>query len=114
METYGIPEHIRSDNGPEMVAQPLRQWLARLGTKAVYITPGSPWENGYCESFNGKLRYELLNGEIFYTLREAQVLIEQWRVHYNTIRPHSALGYRPPAPEIIVPGQGLPMNHQAA
>jgi putative transposase len=83
METHGIPEHIRSDNGPEMVAQQLRQWLARLGTKAVYITPGSPWENGYCESFNGKLRDELLNGEIFYTLREAQVLIEQWRVHYG-------------------------------
>jgi transposase InsO family protein len=72
------------------------------------------WKNGYCESFNGKLRDELLNGEIFYTLREAQVLIEQWRVHYNTIRPHSALGYRPPAPEIIVPGKGLPMSHEAA
>ncbi len=114
METHGIPEYIRSDNGPEMVAKRLRQWMARLGTKTVYITPGSPWENGYCESFNGKLRDELLNGEIFYTLREAQVLIEQWRVHYNTIRPHSALGYRPPAPEIIVPGQGLPMNHKAA
>jgi putative transposase len=83
-------------------------------TKAVYITPGSPWENGYCESFNGKLRDELLNGKIFYTLREAQVLIEQWRVHCNTIRPHSALGYRPPAPEIIVPGEELPMNHEAA
>ncbi len=114
METHGIPEHIRSDNGPEMVAHQLRQRLARLGTKAVYITPGSPWENGYCESFNGKLRDELLNGEIFYTLREAQVIIEQWRVHYNTIRPHSALGYRPPAPEIIVPGKELPMNHEAA
>jgi transposase InsO family protein len=114
METHGIPEHIRSDNGPEMVAKQLRQWLARLGTKAVYIAPGSPWENGYCESFNGKLRDELLNGEIFYTLREAQVLIEQWRVHYNTIRPHSALGYRPPAPEIIVPEKELPMNHEAA
>ncbi len=83
METHGIPEHIRSDNGPEMVAKQLRQWLARLGTKAVYITPGSPWENGYCESFNGKLRDELLNGEIFYTLREAQVLLERWRVHYG-------------------------------
>ena len=83
METYGIPEHIRSDNGPGMVAKQLRQWLARLGTKAVTITPGSPWENGYCESFNGKLRDELLNGEIFYTLREAQVIIEQWRVHYG-------------------------------
>ena len=83
METHGNPEHIRSDNGPEMVAQQLRQWLARLGTKAVTITPGSPWENGYCESFNDKLRDELLNGEIFYMLREAQVIIEQWRVHYG-------------------------------
>ncbi len=114
METHGIPEYIRSDNGPEMVAKRLRQWLARLGTKAVYITPGSPWENGYCESFNGKLLDELLNGEIFYTLREAQVIIEQWRVHYNTIRPHSALGYRPPAPEIIVPREELPMTPKAA
>ena len=95
----GIPEHIRSDNGPEMVATKLREWLDKLGTKTLYITPGSPWENGYCESFNGKLRDELLNGEIFYTLREAQVLIEQWRPHYNRVRPHSALGYRPPAPE---------------
>jgi len=103
METHGIPEHIRSDNGPEMVAKTLRRWLARLGTKMIYITPGSPWENGYCESFNGKLRDELLNGELFYTLREAQVLIEQWRVHYNTIRPHSSLGYRPPAPETLTP-----------
>ena len=97
-----------------MVAKQLRQWLERLGTQAIYITPGSPWENGYCEFFNGKLHDELLNGEIFYTLREAQVLIEQWRVHYNTIRPHSALGYRPPAPEIIVPGEESPMNHEAA
>jgi transposase InsO family protein len=95
----GIPEHIRSDNGPEMVAKCLRAWLGRLGTKTLYIQPGSPWENGYCESFNGKLRNELLNGELFYTLREAQVLIEQWRCHYNRVRPHSALGYRPPAPE---------------
>jgi len=95
----GVPEFIRSDNGPEMVAKTLRSWLARLGTKTLYITPGSPWENGYCESFNGKLRNELLNGEIFYTLREAQVVIEKWRQHYNRVRPHSALGYRPPAPE---------------
>ena len=95
----GIPAHIRSDNGPEMVATKLREWLDKLGTKTLYIAPGSPWENGYCESFNGKLRNELLNGEIFYTLREAQVLIEQWRQHYNRVRPHSALGYRPPAPE---------------
>ena len=95
----GVPEYIRSDNGPEMVAKSLRQWLSRVGAQTLYIEPGSPWENGYCESFNGKLRDELLNGEIFYTLREAQVLIEQWRQHYNRIRSHSALGYRPPAPE---------------
>jgi putative transposase len=95
----GVPEFIRSDNGPEMVAKTLRSWLARLGAKTLYISPGSPWENGYCESFNGKLRNELLNGEIFYTLREAQVVIEEWRQHYNRVRPHSALGYRPPAPE---------------
>jgi len=82
-----------------MVAKSLRAWLGRLGTKTLYIQPGSPWENGYCESFNGKLRNELLNGELFYTLREAQVRIEQWRGHYNRDRPHSALGYRPPAPE---------------
>jgi putative transposase len=92
-----------------MVAGKLRTWLGRRGTKTLYITPGSPWENGYCESFNGKLRGELLNGELFYTLREAQVLIEQWRVIYNTKRPHSALGYRPPAPETI-----LPMQKEAA
>jgi len=81
------------------VAKSLRAWLGRLGTKTLYIQPGSPWENGYCESFNGKLRNELLSGELFYTLREAQVLIEQWRCHYNRVRPHRALGYRPPAPE---------------
>lgn len=95
----GVPDYIRSDNGPEMIAKNLRHWLSRVGAKTLYIHPGSPWENGYCESFNGKLRNELLNGEIFYTLREAHVLIEQWRHHYNCIRPHSALGYRPPAPE---------------
>jgi transposase InsO family protein len=99
MQTRGVPEHIRPDNGSEMIAKNLRRWLGRVGAKIVYITPGSPWENGYCESFNGRLRDELLNGEIFYTLREAQVLIERWRVHYNTIRPHGSLGYRPPAPE---------------
>jgi len=99
MQTRGVPEHIPSDNGPEMIAKNLRRWLARVGAKSVYITPGSPWENGYCESFNGRLRDELLNGEIFYTLREAQVLIERWRIHYNTVRPHGSLGYRPPAPE---------------
>jgi len=88
--------------------------LARLGTKTVYITPGSPWENGYCESFNGKLRDELLNGEIFYTLREAQVLIEHWRVHYNTVRPHSSLNYCPPAPETLMPIEELPNQMKAA
>ena len=92
-----IPEHLRSDNGPELIALELRQWLANLGTGTLYIEPGSPWENGYCESFNGKLRDECLNGEIFYSLKEAQVVIEQWRKEYNTRRPHSALGYRPPA-----------------
>ena len=95
---WGIPEHIRSDNGPEFVAEELRKWLAKLGTRTLYIEPGSPWENGYCESFNGKLRDECLNGEIFYSLKEAQVVIEKWRVDYNTKRPHCALGYRPPAP----------------
>jgi putative transposase len=95
----GIPEHIRSDNGPEFTAKAVRDWLGRLGVGALFIEPGSPWENGYAESFNGKLRDELLNGEIFYTLKEARVLIEWWRQHYNRVRPHSSLGYRPPAPE---------------
>jgi transposase InsO family protein len=99
----GIPEHIRSDNGPEFVAQELRKWLGKMGTGTLYIEPGSPWENGYCESFNGKLRDECLNGEIFYSLKEAQIVIEQWRVEYNTRRPHSALGYRPPAPAAYSP-----------
>ena len=98
----GIPEHIRSDNGPEFIAEELRKWLSKLGTKTLYIEPGSPWENGYCESFNGKLRDEFLNGEIFYSLKEAQILTERWRVEYNTERPHSALGYRPPAPQAIL------------
>ena len=97
----GPPEHLRSDNGPEFCAQALREWLGRIGVKTLYIQPGSPWENGYNESFNGKLRDELLDREIFYTLQEAKVLIEQWRRHYNRVRPHSALGYRPPAPEAM-------------
>ena len=101
----GTPTYIRSDNGPEMVAKVLREWLTGLGTRNLYIEPGSPWENGYCESFNGKLRDECLNGEIFYSLREAQVVIEKWRNHYNTKRPHSSLGYRPPAPLTIAPNQ---------
>ena len=92
----GPPEYIRSDNGPEFIAQKVREWIAAVGAKTAYIEPGSPWENGYCESFNARFRDELLNGEIFYSLREAQILIEQWRIHYNTVRPHSALGYRPP------------------
>ena len=100
---HGPPGHIRSDNGSEFTAQAVRDWLGRIGVTTLFIEPGSPWENGYNESFNGKLRDELLNGEIFYTLKEAKVLIEQWRHHYNTVRPHSALGYRPPAPEAILP-----------
>jgi putative transposase len=101
MIEHGIPEHIRSDNGPEFVAKDLRKWLADIGTKTLYIEPGSPWENGYCESFNSKLRDEFLNGEIFYSLKEVQVLAERWRVYYNTLRPHSSLGYRPPAPAAL-------------
>jgi len=99
MLTRGVPEHIRSDNGAEMTAKIVRGWFAKLGAKTLYIAPGSPWENGYCESFNGKLRDECLNGEIFYSLKEATVVIEQWRKHFNTIRPHSSLSYRPPAPQ---------------
>lgn len=114
MQTRGVPEHIRSDNGPEMIAKNLRRWLGRVGAKSMYITPGSPWENGYCESFNGRLRDELLNGEIFYTLREAQVLIERWRVHYNTVRPHGSLGYRPPAPETAYAKPPIAEELQAA
>jgi IS30 family transposase len=98
----GVPAHIRSDNGPEFVALALREWIAAVGAKTAYIEPGSPWENGYCESFNGKLRDELLNGEIFYSLKEARTVIEAWRRQYNTIRPHSSLGYQPPAPEALV------------
>jgi transposase InsO family protein len=97
----GIPGHIRSDNGPEFVAKAVRDWITAVGAKTAYIMPGSPWENGYCESFNSKLRDELLNGEIFYTLEEARVIIERWRRHYNTVRPHSSLGYKPPAPEAL-------------
>ena len=95
----GAPEHIRSDNGPEFTAKMVRGWLAKVGVKTLFIEPGSPWENGYSESFNGKLRDELLNREIFYSLKEVQILTEQWRREYNTIRPHNSLGYRPPAPE---------------
>ncbi|WP_421701028.1 IS3 family transposase [Aliiroseovarius sp.] len=107
----GVPAFIRSDNGPEFIAQSVRDWIAAVGAKTAYIEPGSPWENGYCESFNARFRDELLNGEVFYSLREAQILIEQWRKHYNTKRPHSALGYRPPAPETIVPMEPRPIMH---
>ena len=99
----GPTEYIRSDNGPEFIAQKVRDWIVAVGAKTAYIEPGSPWENGYCESFNARFRDELLNGEIFYSLREVKILIEQWRIHYNTVRPHRSLGYRPPAPKSIVP-----------
>jgi putative transposase len=103
--TEGIPDHIRSDNGSEFTSRSVRSWLERLGVKTLFIEPGSPWENGYIESFNGKLRDELLNGEIFDTILEAKVITENWRNHYNQKRPHSSLGYRAPAPEAILPIQ---------
>ena len=103
----GIPDYIRSDNGSEFTAQNVRDWLQAFGVKTLYITPGSPWENSYIESFNGKLRDELLNVEIFDTLFEAKVLIDRWRREYNHVRPHSSLGYRPPAPEALIP-----INHE--
>lgn len=99
----GLPENIRSDNGPEFISKKIRKWLTKNKVQTLYIEPGSPWENGYIESFNGKLRDELLNLEIFDTLLEAKVLTERWRKEYNTIRPHSSLGYNPPAPEAIKP-----------
>ena len=104
MATRGVPAHIRSDNGPEFTAHVVREWLTKVGVKTLFIEPGSPWENGYVESFNGKLRDELLDREIFYSLGEAKVLIGMWRDHYNKVRPHSSLGYRPPAPESIAAG----------
>lgn len=97
----GVPDHIRSDNGPEFVATAVRDWIAAAGVKTAYIEPGSPWESGFCESFNAKLRDELLNGEIFYSLAAARIVIEEWRKHYNTKRPHSSPGYRPPAPQVV-------------
>lgn len=106
-----VPVHLRSDNGPEFIANALREWLNKLSVKPLFIEPGSPWENGYVESFNGKMRDELLNREIFYTLKEAQVLIARWREEYNHFRPHSSLGYRPPAPQAwlvsAIPQSGL-------
>ena len=99
----GCPQFIRSDNGPEFIAKELVKWMKKLEVQPLFIEPGSPWENGYCESFNGKMRYELLNGEIFYSLMEAKIIIEKWRQHYNTKRPHSSLGGKPPAPEYFQP-----------
>ena len=104
---HGTPVHIRSDQGPEFIAEAVKAWIAAVGAKTAYIEKASPWENGYVESFNGKLRDELLNGEVFNTLREAQVLIEEWRRHYNRVRPHSALGYRPPTPETVPMARSL-------
>ncbi|ULB10219.1 IS3 family transposase [Cereibacter azotoformans] len=97
----GVPGHMRSDNSPEFIATAVRTWFAAVGARCAFIEPGSPWENGYCESLNSKLRDELLNGEIFYSLAEARIVIEFWRQHYNTRRPHSSLGYRPPAPRAV-------------
>ena len=109
----GVPEYIRSDNGPEFTAKAVRRWLPRVGVQTLFIEPGSPWENGYVESFNGKLRDEHLNVELFDTLLEAQVLTERWRCEYNQLRPHSSLGYRPPAPEAtpqpLTPGRLAPV-----
>jgi transposase InsO family protein len=102
---HGAPEHLRSDNGSEFTSKVVRKWLERVGVQTLFIAPGSPWENGYNESFNGKFKDELIHREIFYSLREAQVLVEQWRREYNTIRPHSSLGYRPPAPQAIRPAR---------
>lgn len=97
----GVPAHVRSDQGPEFIAEAVKSWISAVGARTAYIERGSPWENGYVESFNGRLRDELLNGEIFTTLKEAQIVIEAWRQHYNRVRPHSSLGYKPPAPEIV-------------
>ncbi len=109
MMIRGVPDHIRSDNGPEFTARAVREWLGRVGARTLYIEPGSPWENGYIESFNGKLRDELLDRELFYTLLEVRVLTERYRQIYNRIRPHSSLGYRPPAPETVLPAVPLPV-----
>jgi putative transposase len=103
----GVPEHIRSDNGAEFTAKAVQEWMTAVGAKTAYIAPGSPWENGFIESFNARLRDELLDGEIFYSLKEAQVIIESWRRHYNTVRPHGSLGYKPPAPEVFVPAMSM-------
>ena len=107
----GPPRFIRSDNGKEFVAEKVCAWIGAVGAKTAFIEPGSPWENGYCESFNSRFRDELLNGEVFYSIREAQILIERWRCHYNTVRPHSSLGYRPPAPEAFIQMDYKPIMH---
>ncbi len=99
----GCPQFVRSDNGPEFIAKKLVDWMESVDVEPLFIEAGSPWENGYVESFNGKMRYELLNGEIFYSLLEARIIIEQWRRHYNKKRPYSSLGRRPPAPETLQP-----------
>ena len=110
MMIRGVPDHIRSDNGPEFTARAVREWPGRVGARTLYIEPGSPWENGYIESFNGKLRDELLDRELFFfTLLEVRVLTERYRQIYNRIRPHSSLGYRPPAPETVLPAVPLPV-----
>ena len=108
--TQGVPVHLRSDNGPEFTATLVRGWLETLGVQPLCIEPGSPWGNGYVESFNGKLRDELLDREIFHTFWEAQVLIQRWRRTYNQIRPHSSRGYRPLAPEALRPAQSRPLH----
>lgn len=103
MFRHGTPEYLRSDNGPEFTANKIRKWLGRIGVITTYIEPGSPWENGYCESFNARMRDEFLNGELFGNMYEAQVLTKRWLEHYNTVRPHSSLGGRPPAPQTVIP-----------
>jgi len=99
----GVPEHIQSDNGAGFAAKAVQEWIAAVGAKTAYIALGSPWENGFIESFNARLRDELLNGEIFYSLKEAKIMIESWQIHYNTLRPQGSLGYKPPALEVFVP-----------
>ena len=108
MTRRGVPDHIRSDNGPEFTAKAIREWLGKVGVRTLYIEPGSPWENGYVESFNGKLRDESLDREIFYTLKEVRILTEQYRHTYNQIRPHSSLGSKPPAPQAVLTAEPIP------
>ena len=107
-----VPAYIRSNNGTEFIAEVVRRWIKAIGANTAYIKPGSPWENGYCESFNARFRDELLIGEILYSLREAQIVIEQWQQHYNTKRPHSALGHKPPAPESFIPMEKRPIMRE--